>query len=95
MILYVDEFGTFYGMVAVIPVGMGQVSSIDFLDNVKPGVKVKKGDELGYFLFGGSDCVMLFEGGSGFHLTVPEGDTGGYATGYAHVYCREEYGRFQ
>nr|MCR5475856.1 phosphatidylserine decarboxylase [Lachnospiraceae bacterium] len=86
---------TDYGMVAVIPVGMGQVSSINFLDNVKPGAKVKKGDELGYFLFGGSDCVMLFEGRSGFKLTVPEGGTGSYAAGYAHVYCREEYGRFQ
>jgi hypothetical protein len=56
---------------------------------------VKKGDELGYFLFGGSDCVMLFEGRSGFRLTAPEGGTGGYSAGYAHVYCREEYGRFQ
>jgi phosphatidylserine decarboxylase len=86
---------TDYGMVAVIPVGMGQVSSINFLDSVKPGAKVKKGDELGYFLFGGSDCVMLFEGSSGFQLTVSEGAKGGYSAGYAHVYCREEYGRFQ
>ena len=86
---------TDYGMVAVIPVGMGQVSSINFLDSVKPGVKVTKGDELGYFLFGGSDCVMLFEGDSGFQLTVSKGSTGGYSAGYAHVYCREEYGRFQ
>ena len=86
---------TDYGMVAVIPVGMGQVSSVNFLDSVEPGAKVTKGDELGYFLFGGSDCVMLFEGGSGFRLTVPEGGTGSYSAGYAHVYCREEYGRFR
>lgn len=86
---------TDYGMVAVIPVGMGQVSSINFLENVKPGAKVTKGDELGYFLFGGSDCVMLFEGGSGFRLTVSKGGSGEYSAGYAHVYCREEYGRFQ
>lgn len=32
----------------VIPVGMGQVSSINFLENVKPGARVTKGDELGY-----------------------------------------------
>ena len=86
---------TDYGMVAVIPVGMGQVSSVNFLDSIKPGVKVKKGDELGFFLFGGSDCVMLFEERSGFRLTVPKGGTGSYSAGYAHVYCREEYGRFQ
>ena len=85
---------TGYGMVAVVPVGMGQVSSVNFLDHIKPGVQVTKGDELGYFLFGGSDCVMLFEGKSGFRLTVPEGSKAGYSAGYAHVCCREEYGRF-
>ena len=68
---------TDYGMVAVIPVGMGQVSSVNFLDNIKKGVEVKKGDELGYFLFGGSDCVMLFEKKSGFKLTVGKGERGG------------------
>ena len=81
-------------MVAVIPVGMGQVSSVNFLETVKPGTVVKKGDELGYFLFGGSDCVMLFEGSSGFRLTVEKGKEGGYSAGYKHVFCREEYGRF-
>ena len=85
---------TDYGMVAVIPVGMGQVSSVNFLETVKPGTEVKKGDELGYFLFGGSDCVMLFEGRSGFRLTVEKGKAGGYSAGYKHVFCREEYGRF-
>ena len=85
---------TAYGMVAVIPVGMGQVSSVNFLETIKPGTVVKKGDELGYFLFGGSDCVMLFEGSSGFRLTVEKGKEGGYSAGYKHVFCREEYGRF-
>ena len=36
-----------------------------------------------------------FEGASGFQLTVAEGKTSGYSAGYTHVYCREEYGRFQ
>ena len=85
---------TDYGMVAVIPVGMGQVSSVNFVETIKPGTEVKKGDELGYFLFGGSDCVMLFEGSSGFRLTVGKGEKGGYSAGYRHVLCREEYGRF-
>ena len=85
---------TDYGMVAVIPVGMGQVSSVNFLETIQPGTEVKKGDELGYFLFGGSDCVMLFEGSSGFRLTVGKGEKGGYSAGYRHVLCREEYGRF-
>lgn len=52
---------TAYGIVAVIPVGMSQVCSCNFEDKLKIGDKVKKGDPLGYFLFGGSDIVMLFQ----------------------------------
>ncbi len=85
---------TEYGMVAMIPVGMGQVSSVNFVDAIQPGAQIKKGDEVGYFLFGGSDCVMLFEEGSGFTLTAAEGGAGSYSAGYTHVFCREEYGRF-
>jgi len=49
-----------YGLVALIPMGMAQVSSVNFEDNVKVGTTHKKGDMLGNFLFGGSDFVMLF-----------------------------------
>lgn len=49
------------GKVAVLPVGMSQVSSVVILDNIKPGAKVKKGDELSYFQFGGSDIVLVFQ----------------------------------
>ena len=83
-----------YGMAALIPVGMGQVSSVNFLDSVQSGAQIHKGDEVGYFLFGGSDCVMLFEEQSNFTLTAAEGGTGSYSAGYAHVFCREEYERF-
>ena len=83
-----------YGLVAIIPVGMGQVSSVNFEEEVQPGAEVKKGDPLGYFLFGGSDCVMLFEKDAKFELTVSEGGSGSYSAGYEHVMCREEYGRF-
>ncbi|KAI0790091.1 phosphatidylserine decarboxylase-domain-containing protein [Abortiporus biennis] len=47
------------GLVAVLPVGMAQVSSVNL--TVKPGDVVEKGDEIGYFHLGGSDCVMVFE----------------------------------
>ena len=46
------------GLVAVLPIGMAQVSSI-MLD-VKKGDYLNKGDEFGRFLFGGSDVVVLF-----------------------------------
>lgn len=60
-----------YGLVALIPVGMSQVSSVNFEKNIQVGATFKKGDMLGYFLFGGSDFVMLFQKNAGFKLTAP------------------------
>ncbi len=48
-----------YGLVACIPVGMGHVSSVVITADV--GLTLRKGEELGYFQFGGSDFVMVFE----------------------------------
>ncbi len=78
-----------YGLVALLPIGMSQVSSVNFEENIKVGEKVKKGDMLGYFLFGGSDYVMIFQKDAGFKLTVPQNKDGGYE----HVLMGEEYGR--
>ncbi len=50
-----------YGLVALIPMGMAQVSSVNFEDNVRVGSTHEKGDMLGNFLFGGSDFIMLFQ----------------------------------
>jgi phosphatidylserine decarboxylase precursor len=47
------------GCVAVLPIGMAQVSSVNF--TVTPGEQRCKGDEFGYFLFGGSDIIILFQ----------------------------------
>jgi len=47
------------GLVAVLPVGLGFVSSVNLTPEV--GAKLQKGDEFGFFLFGGSDIVMLFQ----------------------------------
>lgn len=58
-----------YGLVAVMPIGMSQVSSINFSEGLEVGDKVKKGDELGYFMFGGSDFVLVFQQKAGFELT--------------------------
>jgi phosphatidylserine decarboxylase/predicted small lipoprotein YifL len=77
-----------YGLVACMPVGMSQVSSVNFTDGLKVGDVVKKGDELGYFLFGGSDFILIFQDGVTFDLTVPID-----GAGYAHVLMGEEYGK--
>lgn len=49
------------GKVAVIPVGMAQVCSVNWVDGLGVGKAVRKGDELGFFLCGGSDVMLLFQ----------------------------------
>ncbi|OBI00453.1 phosphatidylserine decarboxylase [Mycobacterium sp. E2733] len=49
------------GVVAVIPVGMAHVSSV-VLTAVE-GRHMAKGEEFGYFQFGGSDIILLFQDG--------------------------------
>ena len=49
------------GLVAVLPIGMAQVSSVVLADNIKPGNWVNKGDEISKFQLGGSDIVMVFQ----------------------------------
>ena len=67
-----------YGLVAVMPIGMSQVSSVNFEDTVKVGARIEKGDMLGCFLFGGSDIVLLFQDGVDFKMDCPENGEGGY-----------------
>ncbi len=52
---------TKFGHVACLPIGMSQVCSCNFEEDLKIGDEVRKGDPMGYFLFGGSDFVMVFE----------------------------------
>jgi phosphatidylserine decarboxylase precursor len=47
------------GLVALVPVGMTLISSVNLTPDVR--AELRKGDEFGYFLFGGSDMVMLFQ----------------------------------
>ncbi len=55
--------------VAVIEIGMAEVSSCN--STVIEGQKVEKGHELGYFAFGGSSHVIIFD--KGFDLTFKKG----------------------
>lgn len=49
------------GLVAVLPIGMAQVSSVNL--TAEDGSVLVKGEEFGFFSFGGSDIVTLFEAG--------------------------------
>lgn len=59
------------GLVAVIPVGMGIVSSVNFTPDL--GARLVKGEELGYFAFGGSDLILLFEAAGQVRFTAQNG----------------------
>ena len=49
------------GLVAVLPIGMARVSSVVITAEV--GMVLRKGEEISYFQFGGSDVVLVFERG--------------------------------
>ncbi len=59
------------GLVAVLPIGMAQVSSVNMPAVV--GAYLNKGDEFGYFMFGGSDIIVLFEADSDVTLNAAPG----------------------
>jgi len=47
------------GLVAVLPIGMAQVSSTTLV--AEEGSLLAKGEEFGYFTFGGSDIIVMFQ----------------------------------
>jgi phosphatidylserine decarboxylase len=65
------------GHMVVVPIGMGEISSCVIDHRIKHGARVAKGDELGYFQYGGSTVCCLFRPGAvaGFALdAIPEPD---------------------
>jgi phosphatidylserine decarboxylase len=52
------------GLMAFVPVGMVEVSSCMIDPKVTPGYHVGKGEELGYFQFGGSTHCLVFRPGA-------------------------------
>lgn len=64
-ILTIDTTGSAagnVGIVAVIPIGMCQVSGVNMTHQADTGCN--KGDEFGYFTFGGSDIIILTQAGT-------------------------------
>lgn len=59
------------GKVAILPMGMAQVSSI--VVTAEKGVTLRKGEEISYFQFGGSDIVMVFQRDSNVSITARPG----------------------
>ncbi len=61
-LIYIDSGIKKLGTVCVIPIGLTEVSSLQTF--VKVGDRVKKGDDLGQFSFGGSSFALVFEPGA-------------------------------
>ncbi|KAI8955673.1 putative phosphatidylserine decarboxylase [Xylaria longipes] len=59
------------GLVAVLPIGMAQVSSV--ILTAEEGKTLFKGEEIAYFQFGGSDIVIVFQAGSKVNITTERG----------------------
>lgn len=60
------------GKVALINVGMGEVSSCLIYPEITVGKRIKKGEKIGTFQFGGSTYCLLFEPGAIAEVTLKE-----------------------
>lgn len=60
-LIYIEATDPEVGLMCVMPIGMAEVSSCIINKNIQPGTAVKKGDELGYFQFGGSTHCLVFQ----------------------------------
>ena len=72
-------------LAAIVPVGMCEISSVNFEPSVLPGSTVQKGDPMGCFLFGGSDIVMIFSEDAAFELTAEQGVHINMGTAYGTI----------
>lgn len=78
-----------YGLVALMPIGMGTVGSVNFEENVIAETIVNKGDMLGHFAFGGSDFIIIFQDGVTFTLDAPIQENG---NSFKHILMGERFG---
>jgi len=73
-LVFVESEDPVIGMVCVMPIGITEISSVTL--EVKVGDRVKKGDELGYFSYGGSSMCLVFQRGAIDRFTAPPNETG-------------------
>lgn len=80
-----------FGLVAILPVGMSQVCSCNWEKGLKIGKTVQKGDPMGYFLFGGSDIIMIFQK----HIKVTPLTKKINKNRYLHILMGEPYAKLE
>jgi phosphatidylserine decarboxylase len=72
-IIFIEADDTAIGLVCVMPIGMVEISSCVIADKIKPGARIEKGEELGYFQFGGSTHCVIFRPGVIKEFKITEG----------------------
>ena len=82
---------TEFGLVAVLPVGMSQICSCNWEKGLKVGKSVNKGDPMGFFQFGGSDIVMIFQKGYKVVDLIPKDNEGNFK----HILACENYANLE
>jgi phosphatidylserine decarboxylase len=82
-LIFIEADYSGIGLMCLVAVGMAEVSSCELVDQegkpLKEGQKVEKGDQLGFFQFGGSTHCLVFRPGviSEFVVeAIPEGEHG-------------------
>jgi hypothetical protein len=63
-IILIEADDPVIGLMAVVLIGMSEVSSCMIHSKLTPGYHVGKGEELGYFQYGGSTHCLVFRPGA-------------------------------
>jgi len=74
-IFFIEADDPVIGLVCVIPIGMVEISSCIIADNIEPGTRVEKGEELGHFQFGGSTHCVIFRPGAIKEFRIKKGES--------------------
>ena len=78
-LMFIQADDPVIGLMGVMFVGMAEISSCVFAPLLQPGVRVAKGQELGYFQYGGSTHCLIFRKGvvhSVMAKAIPQGNFG-------------------
>jgi len=78
-----------FGLVAMLPVGMSQICSVNWIPSLHVGQQLKRGDEMGFFQFGGSDVILIFQRGIEVEL-LHKGDLTLMGEAYANLKVKSE-----
>jgi len=70
-IILIEADDPVIGLLAFVPIGMSEVSSCMIDPSIRPGYHVGKGEELGYFQFGGSTHCLVFRPGAIADFSMP------------------------